>query len=222
MPLAFSSSVDAPTSRLAARLRHLPRDVLADMAGEMAAAPEQSNQIANERLIKYDLLSNVLSSPDLLPHLLEWLDLEGGTAASAVCKLWRQNWLKIGGRHSKWVSAVAELQEPQVGLVLRLDTRDIDVVTDAFKSISIHSFDDDSLSALDGIEFVVVPCAYDASFQLSHRTGRSPCTRAFCLCQEWYLDADLPFLCLKWRNATGVCCLIDEAASASAAISLAE
>ena len=87
------SSAATPSSRLAARLRTLPHDELAELAAQLSAESATANRAADAALAKHRplaawVVNEVLLSPDLAPQLLGWLELRHG-AAAAVCSAWR-------------------------------------------------------------------------------------------------------------------------------------
>ena len=86
----------ALTSRLAARLSELSHAQLLEIAvAGCEAFPEDASRaeatLAEHKPLANKFVEGVLLSRDLVPHILESLQLEDG-AAAAVCSMWTEGW----------------------------------------------------------------------------------------------------------------------------------
>ena len=86
-----------PRSRLAARLGHIPHNVLADLAAQLCSdspalqAAAEKCMAAHNPLLPHEMVERVMLSPDLVPQILGPLEAKDG-AAAAVCSQWLDGW----------------------------------------------------------------------------------------------------------------------------------
>ena len=95
----------ASQGRYAARLMHLPRDVLADLAARAIFASGDVRRAADDALALHDptpawAVDRILTSPDLVQYILRYADLQY-VAAAAACKAWYKGWTATAGERLK-------------------------------------------------------------------------------------------------------------------------
>lgn len=95
---AGAAAAASRLNRCAARAAGLSHDELADLIGELSVTSDARSLIdtalAQRQPLPEWAVSNVLTSPDLLPHILTAKDVFNSwdCAISRVCKQWHQTW----------------------------------------------------------------------------------------------------------------------------------
>ena len=115
------------TSRLAARLEHLPHAALVELCALACTLDAHESRTAADAALARDdplptwAVDEVLLSSDLAPRVVEKLEVKDG-AAAAVCRAWRVAW-GATRKQRRWLHS-AQLATPdfQTGRIRALPT----------------------------------------------------------------------------------------------------